>query len=185
MVFPVTIDQRYVFQGVDQNLNGVDIERHDVTEYLVHKDNFGAWDYMDSRCIVNEDVGMHRRPANVSLEDYYRGKASGAPSAGSAKSSAREARAAEKTSRGKDTQAYPLRAGEFNEGMEDHLQKLEAKASRAGLQGEAKDKFAAQVAKVRELMQELTRIPESNQDGMGAKVSEVSGAYFEAEKMVR
>lgn len=104
---------------------------------------------------------------------------------GSAKSGARTTGAAEQTSGSSVTVSPSLNLGRFNTNMESRLRKLEAKAAQAGLKGEAKATFDAQVAKTRALMQEMTQIPESNQDGVRAKMAEIQGTFVVARNILK
>jgi len=107
-----------------------------------------------------------------------------APSAGSAKSGAQAVGTAEQTS-GNVSVPPPTNAARSSRTMEARLQKLEAKAAQAGLQGEVKAAFDAQVAKTRALMQEMAQIPESNQDGIRAKVAEIQGTLRIARNILK
>ena len=191
MIFPVTVDQRYIIPGHNRIIpflnyrdSAPDVEFHVVTEYLIGKDNFGAWSVVDTRSIRYEQAGSHWRPASVSMQDFYRGQTASAPSTGSAKSGAQAVGTAEQTS-GNVSVPTTTNAARFNRTMEARLQKLEAKAAQAGLQGEVKATFDAQVAKARALMQEMAQIPESYQTSIRAKVVEIQGTYVAAKQILK
>jgi len=84
MVYPVTVEHRFITYGLNYSGWCTDTEHREVTEYLLSRGRFNEWEQTDSRQVSTQEVCQHKRPGDIDMAQFYKDRLSAESDAGEA-----------------------------------------------------------------------------------------------------